>query len=176
MTQPPALHTLGWSELCALAADLGAALRVRGWRLATAESCTGGLVSAAITSVAGSSDWFDRGVVTYSNAAKIDLLGVNPALFSQVGAVSPEVAGAMALGALQHAGADLAVAVTGIAGPGGGTADKPVGTVWFGLAWHDGGEPHSQTCRMLFKGDRAGVRLQATAFVLRWAQDAAQTA
>lgn len=176
MTQPPDLHTPGWSELCALAADLGAALRVRGWRLATAESCTGGLVSAAITCVAGSSDWFDRGVVTYSNAAKIDLLGVNPALFSQVGAVSPEVASAMALGALQHSGADLAVAVTGIAGPGGGTADKPVGTVWFGLAWRASSALHSQTRRMLFKGDRAEVRLQATAFVLHWAQDAARTA
>jgi len=162
--------------LCTQAAALGAALRQRGWRLVTAESCTGGLVSAAVTSVAGSSDWFDRGMVTYSNTAKTDLLGVDTALFAQVGAVSSEVARAMALGALQHADAELAVAVTGIAGPGGGTPDKPVGTVWFGLAWRDCGAAHCQTRHMLFKGDRAEVRLQAAACALRWAQDAAQSA
>jgi nicotinamide-nucleotide amidase len=169
--QPPDFDTL-----CRQAAALGAVLRQRGWRLVTAESCTGGLVSAAVTSVAGSSDWFDRGMVTYSNTAKTDLLGVDATLFAQVGAVSPEVANAMALGALQHAQANLAVAVTGIAGPGGGTPDKPVGTVWFGLAWRDGDTAHSQARHRLFEGDRAAVRLQAAAFALRWAQDAAQAA
>ena len=163
-----------FDALCRHAADVGAAYRPRGWRLATAESCTGGLVSAAVTSVVGSSDWFDRGFVTYSNAAKSDLLGVNPALFAQVGAVSPEVASAMALGARQRAGVEVAVAITGIAGPGGGTAEKPVGTVWFGLAWGAGGAVHSETRHALFKGDRASVRLQAAEFALRWLLQAAQ--
>lgn len=163
-----------FDALCRLAADVGAASRARGWRLATAESCTGGLVSAAITCVAGSSDWFDRGFVTYSNAAKSDLLGVNPALFAQVGAVSPEVASAMALGARQRAGVQLAVAVTGIAGPGGGTAEKPVGTVWFGLAWKEGDAVRSASRHALFKGNRDSVRLQAAEFALRWLLQAAQ--
>ena len=146
----------------------------RGWMLATAESCTGGLVSAAVTSVARASDWFDRGFVTYSNAAKSDLLGVNPELFAQVGAVSPEVAGAMALGARQRAGVEVAVAISGIAGPGGGTAEKPVGTVWFGLAWKEGDAVQSETRHALFKGDRDSVRLQAAEFALRWLLQAAQ--
>lgn len=163
-----------FDALCRLAADVGAACRARGWRLATAESCTGGLASAAVTSVAGSSDWFDRGFVTYSNAAKSDLLGVNPELFAQVGAVSPEVAGAMALGARQRAGVEVAVAITGIAGPGGGTAEKPVGTVWFGLAWKEGDAVQSETRHALFKGDRDSVRLQAAEFALRWLLQAAQ--
>jgi len=113
---------------------LGAALCARGWMIATAESCTGGLIAAACTAVAGSSDWFERGFVTYSNAAKIELLDVPAALIAAHGAVSAEVARAMADGALARSHATLAVAVTGIAGPGGGTPDKPVGTVWLALA------------------------------------------
>jgi PncC family amidohydrolase len=103
---------------------LGAALRARGWRVASAESCTGGLIAAACTAVAGSSDWFERGVVSYSNAAKTDLLGVAPALIAEHGAVSEAVARAMAQGLLQRAPVQLAVAVTGIAGPGGGQAGR----------------------------------------------------
>ena len=163
------MPTLNFEALQPLAEILGAALRQRGWRITAAESCTGGLVCAAITSVAGSSGWFERGFVTYSNAAKTELLGVNAALFAQVGAVIPEVANAMALGALHHAGADLAVAITGIAGPDGGTADKPVGTVWFGLARRAAGQAPCQTRLMRFDGDRSAVRMQAAAFALRWA-------
>jgi nicotinamide-nucleotide amidase len=136
--------------------------------LATAESCTGGLIAAACTDLAGSSAWFERGFVTYSNAAKTDMLGVDAALIVQHGAVSEAVARAMAQGALQHAQAQVSVAVTGIAGPGGGSDAKPVGTVCF--AWGlptDGGPTIGaetawvkvQTCR--FEGDRAAVR-QAT--------------
>ncbi len=165
-----------WPGLCALAADLGAVLRRRGWHLATAESCTGGLVSAAVTSVAGSSDWFDRGFVTYSNAAKTDLLGVPAALIDRVGAVSAEVAQAMAQGAARRAAVQVAVAITGIAGPGGGTAQKPVGTVWFGLAWDDGTALRTQTRLVRFDGDRAGVRFAAAALALRWVQQAAEDA
>lgn len=168
------MHIAGFEELCTVAADLGASLREHGWRLATAESCTGGLVSAAITSVAGSSDWFDRGFVTYSNAAKAELLGVDTALFSKVGAVSAEVASAMALGALQGAGTDFAMAITGIAGPGGGTPEKPVGTVWFGLAWRESETLRSEARHALFKGERTSVRLQAAAFALRWLQETAR--
>jgi nicotinamide-nucleotide amidase len=139
----------------ALAAELGRVLLARGWRVSVAESCTGGLVAAAITSVAGSSDWFDVGYVTYSNAAKAALLGVPEATLAAHGAVSEETARAMATGALAKSGADLAVAVTGIAGPSGGTPAKPVGTVCF--AWAaKGGAVESATRR--FDGNRAGVR------------------
>jgi nicotinamide-nucleotide amidase len=134
--------------------DLGAALARRGWRLATAESCTGGLIAAACTELAGSSAWFERGVVSYSNEAKSGLLGVDPALIAQHGAVSEAVALAMARGVLAQAHVDLAVAVTGIAGPGGGSIDKPVGTVWF--AWATQGAAHAE-CRV-WPGDRAAVR------------------
>jgi nicotinamide-nucleotide amidase len=116
-----------------LAADLGRRLLARGWRVTTAESCTGGLVAGAITAIAGSSDWFDRGFVTYSNAAKRELLGVPEAVLAAHGAVSEPCAVAMAEGALVRSGAMLAVAVTGIAGPSGGSEEKPVGTVCF--AW-----------------------------------------
>jgi nicotinamide-nucleotide amidase len=138
-------------------ATLATALRSRGLMLATAESCTGGLIAAACTEVSGSSDWFERGFVTYSNAAKTELLGVPAALIEQHGAVSEPVARAMAAGALVHSRAQLSVAVTGVAGPNGGSADKPVGTVW--LAW---ATPASVTAeRWLFPGDRTAVR-QAT--------------
>lgn len=111
--------------------------RSLGWRIATAESCTGGMVAAALTDVAGSSDMFDRGFVTYSNAAKIDMLGVNPATLDEFGAVSEQVALEMAAGALAHSQADLAVSITGIAGPGG-SEFKPEGRVCFGLAQRQG--------------------------------------
>jgi nicotinamide-nucleotide amidase len=129
-------------------------LRQRGWRIAAAESCTGGLVAAACTSVAGSSDWFERGFVTYSNAAKSELLGVEPALITEHGAVSGEVALAMARGTLRHSAADLALAVTGIAGPGGAVPGKPVGTVW--LAWGTATALHSECLHL--DGDRTAVR------------------
>jgi nicotinamide-nucleotide amidase len=130
-------------------------LMARGWRMATAESCTGGLIAAACTELAGSSVWFDRGFVTYSNEAKTALLGVDAALIAAHGAVSEPVARAMAEGALSRAGVDVAVAVTGIAGPSGGSADKPVGTVW--LAWAQRGQATRAELR-LFEGDRAQVR------------------
>lgn len=133
-------------------------LRARGVMVATAESCTGGLIAAALTEIAGSSDVVDRGFVTYSNAAKSAMLGVPAATIAAHGAVSEPVARAMAEGALSRSEATLAVAVTGVAGPGGGSAEKPVGTVWFGLATP--GQP-TRTERMVFPGDRRAVR-QAT--------------
>jgi nicotinamide-nucleotide amidase len=123
--------------------------------LATAESCTGGMIAAALTDIAGSSDVVERGFVTYSNQAKTDLLGVSPALLAAHGAVSAEVAEAMAQGALRHAPVDLAVAVTGVAGPGGGSAAKPVGLVHFGIARRGGAVA---TEHHVFPGDRAAVR------------------
>jgi nicotinamide-nucleotide amidase len=136
---------------------LAPALRARGEWLATAESCTGGLIAAACTSVAGSSDWFERGFVTYSNAAKTELLGVPAALIAAHGAVSEPVASAMAEGALRHAAAaDWALAVTGIAGPGGAVPGKPVGTVWLALARR--GYPGSAWL-LNCPGDRSAVRL-----------------
>ncbi len=133
-------------------------LRTRGEQLATAESCTGGLIAAACTAVAGSSDWFERGFVTYSNAAKAELLGVDARLIAAHGAVSEPVVRAMAAGALQRAPVQWAVAVTGVAGPGGGSVDKPVGTVWLAVA---GTAPASLEARLLrLDGDRTAVRQQ----------------
>jgi len=138
-----------------LSIDLGAALSARGWTAATAESCTGGLVAGAITDIAGSSGWFDRGFVTYSNEAKVELLGVRAETLARHGAVSEAIAREMVVGALERSLASIAVAVTGIAGPGGGTADKPVGLVWF--AWGvRGGSVEAISHR--FPGDRAAVR------------------
>jgi nicotinamide-nucleotide amidase len=122
------------SDILELAEAVLAAARARGLKIATAESCTGGLVAGALTEIAGSSDVVDRGFVTYSNEAKMEMLGVDPRLIADHGAVSPETAEAMAKAALTQARADLAVAVTGIAGPGGGSAQKPVGLVYFGTA------------------------------------------
>ena len=122
--------------------------------MATAESCTGGMIAAACTDLSGSSAWFERGFVTYSNEAKIELLGVAPVLIRDHGAVSEAVARAMAQGAIQHSHAQVAVAVTGVAGPTGGSAEKPVGTVWFGFATPAG--VVSELRR--FNGDRAAVR------------------
>lgn len=138
-------------EVLALAQDL----RARALRVATAESCTGGLIAAACTAVAGSSDWFERGFVTYSNAAKVELLGVDGALLQAHGAVSEAVARAMAEGALQRAPVQRTVAVTGIAGPGGAVPGKPVGTVWLALARSDA---PTQAWRLQLPGDRAAVR------------------
>ena len=147
----------------ALVLPLAAALRAKGWRLVTAESCTGGLIAAACTSVAGSSDWFERGFVSYSNEAKSELLGVDAALIAAEGAVSESVACAMAEGALAHSPADLAVAVTGIAGPGGGSASKPVGLVWLALAQRGGAVAAE---RLQLGGDRAAVRAQTVQIAL----------
>jgi nicotinamide-nucleotide amidase len=139
----------------ALATELGALLSARGWRLTTAESCTGGLVAAAITSVPGSSGWFDEGFVTYGNAAKASRLGVAQGVLAAHGAVSEASARAMAEGALRATEADLAVAVTGVAGPGGGTPDKPVGLVWLAWAKRDAA---TRAASYRFAGDRAEVR------------------
>jgi len=142
-----------------LAEAVLAACRRKGMKLATAESCTGGMVAAALTDIAGSSDVVERGFVTYSNEAKTELLGVPPALIAAHGAVSAEVAAAMAKGALARAPVDLSVAITGIAGPGGGSAAKPVGLVWFGCA---GRGRQTVTETHIFSGDRGAVRLAAT--------------
>lgn len=143
----------------ALVRELADALRARRWRLATAESCTGGLVAAACTELAGSSDWFERGVVSYSNDAKRDLLGVPAPLITAHGAVSDAVARAMVEGMLRRSNADVALAVTGIAGPTGGSADKPVGTVWFGFGERaSDGSITTHAERQRFSGDRAQVR------------------
>jgi nicotinamide-nucleotide amidase len=146
------------AELGDLARQVGQGLKSRGWRLALAESCTGGWLGKLVTDVAGSSAWFERGLITYSNEAKQQLLGVTAAALSRSGAVSAEVAEAMAQGALASSAANLALAVTGIAGPDGGTADKPVGLVWFALAVKRGG---SETLSRQFDGDRDAVRRQA---------------
>ena len=122
--------------------------------MVAAESCTGGMIAAACTDLAGSSNWFERGFVTYSNAAKTELLDVDAGLINQHGAVSEPVVRAMALGAIVHSKAQVSVAVTGVAGPGGGSAEKPVGTVWFG--WSVGGVVASEC--VLFEGDRGEVR------------------
>lgn len=144
---------------CGLVANL---LLENGWFLSIAESCTGGLIAAACTDLAGSSAWFERGFVTYSNAAKIELLGVNASLIDTHGAVSEPVARAMATGALQHSRAQVAIAVTGVAGPSGGSAAKPVGTVWFGFAFGSG----VTTEMRHFEGDRGAVRLAAVQHAL----------
>jgi len=141
--------------LADLAEELGEVLLKRGWRLSCAESCTGGWIGKRVTDVSGSSGWFDRGFTTYSDASKVEMLGVKPATLQQYGAVSDAVAREMAEGALQVSHADVSVAVTGIAGPEGGSADKPVGTVW--IAWgRRGGSPIVQMRR--FSGDRENVR------------------
>ena len=143
------------SLIDALSAELGSLLAARGWRVTAAESCTGGLVAGAITATAGSSSWFDQAFVTYSNAAKADALGVADRVLEAHGAVSEAVACAMADGARTRAGADVAVAVTGIAGPGGGTSQKPVGTVCFAWALRDA--PVVSATRR-FDGDRTAIR------------------
>ena len=147
----------------ALTRLLAARLLAKGQMLATAESCTGGMIAAACTDLAGSSAWFERGFVSYSNAAKTELLGVSAALIAEHGAVSEPVVRAMAQGALQHSRAQVAVAVTGVAGPGGGSAGKPVGSVWFGWATPAG--VVTQLCH--FEGDRHQVRLASVQHALQ---------
>lgn len=153
------------SELTALAAALGRSLQDRGEQLACAESCTGGWLAKCVTDLPGSSAWFGWGFVTYANAAKIRLLGVPERLLETHGAVSEAVATAMAEGARAASGADLAIAVTGIAGPSGGTHDKPVGTVWF--AWADAHGTRAE--HVLFAGDRETIRRHTVAHALRGA-------
>lgn len=150
-------------QLETLAAQVGAQLLANGQKLATAESCTGGWVAHCLTAIAGSSDWFERGFVTYSNAAKHEMLGVGHDLLLAQGAVSEATAAAMAVGALRHSRADWALAITGVAGPGGGTPDKPVGMVCFGWAARDG---RVETQTLHFYGDREQVRAQSVAHAL----------
>jgi nicotinamide-nucleotide amidase len=150
-------------KIVALAAELGERLVERKALCATAESCTGGLVAGAITAIAGSSGWFDRGFVTYSNEAKMDLLGVPESVLLRNGAVSEATALAMAEGALARSSADIAVAVTGVAGPGGGSPEKPVGMVCF--AWARVGVPPAAATHH-FPGDRTAVREASVAVAL----------
>ena len=150
--------------LTTLAILVGARLNARGLRLATAESCTGGWVAGAVTAIAGSSAWFDRGFVTYSNDAKMEMLGVSAATLEAFGAVSEQTAGEMAAGALAHSHAQLALSITGVAGPGGGSAEKPVGMVCFGWAG-EGGAPLVITRN--FSGDRESVRRQSVICALQ---------
>jgi nicotinamide-nucleotide amidase len=147
-----------------LAKRLGTRLRKRKLMLVTAESCTGGWIAQAVTSVAGSSDWFERGFVTYSNAAKKNLLGVRASTLARHGAVSEETAREMAAGALRRSRAQIAVAVTGIAGPGGGTREKPVGMVCFAWARRRGS---AESATRRFAGGRKSVRWQSVAAALR---------
>ncbi|BBL74771.1 CinA family protein [Methylomagnum ishizawai] len=156
-------------DLYGLARQAGAALGAAGWMLATAESCTGGGVAECVTAVAGSSAWFDRGFVTYSNEAKMDMLGVDPETLREHGAVSEATVREMAEGAVRLSWANIAVAVSGIAGPGGGGPDKPVGLVWF--AWACEGRETVARCER-FEGDRRAVRAQAVAVALRGVLDA----
>lgn len=150
-------------ELAELSAAIGAACLEKGLTIATAESCTGGWAAQVITHTAGSSAWFDRGFVTYTNASKADMLGVLMNTIETFGAVSPETAGEMAAGALARSGASISLSITGIAGPTGGSPEKPVGTVCFAWCRRDG----SPSCeRRLFKGDRENIRRQSVIHAL----------
>ena len=157
------------SELMQLSEQVGLALKARGATVTTAESCTGGWVAKAITDIAGSSAWFERGFVTYSNEAKAQMIGVREETLAQHGAVSEPVVVEMAIGALKAARAHFAVSISGIAGPDGGSKEKPVGTVWFAFASASG---EGITRRECFSGDRDAVRRQATAYALQplWQQ------
>ncbi|MGB9429993.1 MAG: nicotinamide-nucleotide amidase [Gammaproteobacteria bacterium] len=152
------------ANLAGLAAEVGRRLLQRKLKLATAESCTGGWIAKCITDVAGSSEWFDRGFVTYSNAAKQAMLGVKEKTLAEHGSVSEATVNEMALGAVAHSGAQVAVAVSGIAGPDGGTPEKPVGTVWVAWAWPEG---ECAMNRYQFAGNREAVRRQAVAVALQ---------
>ncbi|WP_247999521.1 nicotinamide-nucleotide amidase [Escherichia marmotae] len=152
------------SELMQLSEQVGLALKARGATVTTAESCTGGWVAKVITDIAGSSAWFERGFVTYSNEAKAQMIGVREETLAQHGAVSEPVVVEMAIGALKAARADYAVSISGIAGPDGGSEEKPAGTVWFAFASASG---EGITRRECFSGDRDAVRRQATAYALQ---------
>ena len=160
-------------ETLALAEAVLAACRARDWHLATAESCTGGLVAAALTAIAGSSEIVERSFVAYSNEAKMELLGVSADTIAAHGAVSAQTTAAMARGAIARAPVDLAVSITGVAGPGGGTAQKPVGLVYLGIARKDGG---ARVERRIFPGDRTAVREAALVLALELLQDEARAA
>lgn len=160
------------SDLNSAAERLSLVLLRRGWFVATAESCTGGLVAQCMTALDGASTWFDRGFVTYSNAAKMDCLGVTSDTLSAYGAVSAQAAAEMVQGVLQHSRADLAVSITGIAGPTGGSAEKPVGTVWFGFSVRDDA---TVTEKRVFVGDRLEVRRQAALHALQRLVEVAET-
>ncbi|MBZ0093295.1 MAG: nicotinamide-nucleotide amidase [Sulfuricellaceae bacterium] len=151
-------------EIYRLAEEVGEALKALGWMMVSAESCTGGWVGEAATAVPGSSRWYDRGFITYSNEAKQDMLGVSAATLEQHGAVSGATVAEMAAGALRRSRAQVALAISGIAGPQGGMPDKPVGTVWFAWALRDG---RVGSERHQFSGDRQSVRRQAVAHALR---------
>lgn len=151
-------------SLVAIAMQLGALLQERGWRCAAAESCTGGWLAKVITDIPGSSNWFDRGFVTYSNQAKQEMLGVDSDTLEREGAVSEAVVREMVVGALERSSAQVAVSISGIAGPDGGSADKPVGTVWFAWAMSDG---IPVVRRFQFDGDRERVRQQAVRAALQ---------
>ena len=157
------------SELMQLSERVGLALKARGATVTTAESCTGGWVAKAITDIAGSSAWFERGFVTYSNEAKSQMIGVKAETLAAHGAVSEPVVVEMAIGALKAARADYAISISGIAGPDGGSDSKPVGTVWFGFASVSG---QGITRRECFDGDREAERRQATVYALQtlWQQ------
>lgn len=150
-------------DILELAAETGRVLQAKGLLLATAESCTGGGVAQAVTEIAGSSEWFDCGFITYSNASKTEMLDVSAALFAQHGTVSEEIAAAMAEGALANSNAHVTLSTTGIAGPGGAVPGKPVGTVCFGWAMGH----HTHTERLVFAGDRHAVRQQTVAHALQ---------
>ena len=151
------------SDTLALINELAQALKERGLVCATAESCTGGLIGAALTSVSGSSEWYVGGVISYANSVKTGLLGVDEAALEAHGAVSEPVVRVMALGACRVTGADVACAVSGVAGPGGGTPEKPVGTVWIG--WSKHGETRAE--KFHFRGDRDAVRAQTVTEAIR---------
>lgn len=154
----------------ALARKIGERLQKHRRSFVTAESCTGGLISATITEIPGSSSWFEHGYVTYSNAAKMDLLNVDQRLLIEHGAVSQQVVEAMLLGAIDRSGANMGIAVSGVAGPGGGSEEKPVGTVW--LAW--GSKKHHYARKYVFVGDRRRIRrlarIQALENCLNWVE------
>ena len=152
------------SELKQLAQELGVKLQARQWSVATAESCTGGLVGQLLTSLPGCSGWFERGFITYSNVSKQEMLGVPADTLEAFGAVSEETASAMAKGALQHSHAHVSLSITGIAGPDGGTPQKPVGMVCYGWALNDG-RLFTSTCRL--SGDRDEIRSRAAAAAIR---------
>ena len=159
----PSVSVAAAPSAATLCAQLAEVLLREKLMLATAESCTGGLIAAACTDLSGSSAWFERGFVSYSNHAKTDMLGVDAGLIERHGAVSEEVARAMARGAVAHSRAQVAVAVTGVAGPTGGSRDKPVGTVWFG--WNIQGQLYSEVQH--FDGDRAAVRVATVRHALQ---------
>jgi nicotinamide-nucleotide amidase len=164
-----ALQPIADQDLYQLAEEVGRRARASGWRIVTAESCTAGWIAKALTDVPGSSQWVDSGYVTYSNAAKMRDVGVSAGTLTEHGAVSEATVREMANGALRAAGVELAIAVSGIAGPDGGTAEKPVGTVWFAIATAEAQGPAAVCELRQFSGDREQVRRQAVDYALRLA-------